>query len=56
MQELASECFNLASHTHVSTAYVNCNRGAGLIEEKIYDLENEEDPEEIIAKIQGMNP
>jgi hypothetical protein len=56
MQQLALECENLASHVHVSTAYVNCNRDGGLIEEKIFDLEGNEDPEDIIAKIQSMNP
>ena len=55
MQDLAFECENLAAHVHVSTAYVNCNRPGGLIEEKIFDLEGE-DPEDIIAKIQNMNP
>ena len=51
MQALANECENLVSYCHVSTAYVNCNRGSGLIEEKIYDLEGNEDPEAIIADI-----
>jgi len=34
---------------------VNCNR-KGFIEEKIYDLENGEDPEEVINNILKMNP
>jgi len=37
MLELAKECKMLDVFTHVSTAYVNCNR-TGYIEEKIYDL------------------
>jgi fatty acyl-CoA reductase len=47
MLELAKECQKLKAFTHVSTAYVNCNRH-GFIEEKIYDLENDEDPEALI--------
>jgi hypothetical protein len=39
----------------VSTAYVNSNR-RGFIEEKIYDLPNSEDAEEVISRIQKMNP
>lgn len=39
----------------MSTAYVNCNR-QGFIEEKIYDLENDEDPEALIEAISKMNP
>lgn len=56
MMDLAKDCDHLMTLTHVSTAYVNCNRPNGLIEEKIYDLDNNEDPEELINKILKMNP
>lgn len=36
MLELAKECKNLEIFTHVSTAYVNCNR-LGYIDEQIYN-------------------
>ena len=39
MINLAHDVKNLEIATHVSTAYVNCNRGAGFVEEKIYDVE-----------------
>ncbi len=39
----------------MSTAYVNCNR-KGFIEEKIYELDKGEDPEDVINHILGMNP
>lgn len=50
MLELAKECRKLQVFTHVSTAYVNCNR-KGFIDEKIYSLPDGEDPEEVIAQI-----
>jgi fatty acyl-CoA reductase len=53
--ELAQECRNLQSLAHVSTAYVNSNR-TGFIEEKIYSLDNNQDPEEVIKEILRMNP
>ena len=53
--QLAKECKNLDTFTHVSTAYVNSNR-EGYIEEKIYDLPGGEDPESVIASILKMNP
>ena len=34
---LAKDCKNLIILTHVSTAYVNCNKPGGFIEEKIYE-------------------
>jgi fatty acyl-CoA reductase len=55
MLELAQECQKLETLTHVSTAYVNSNR-KGFIEEKIYDLEKGEDPEDVIKEILRMNP
>lgn len=35
--QLAKACPRLEICTHVSTAYVNCNKPGGYIEEKIYD-------------------
>jgi len=35
---LAKECKNILTYTHVSTAYVNSNLRQNNIEEKIYDL------------------
>lgn len=55
MLDLAKECDHLMTFTHVSTAYVNCNR-QGFVEEKIYDLPNGQDPEEVITKLCEMNP
>ena len=47
MLELAKECKKLEIFTHVSTAYANCNL-FGNINEKVYDLEDGRDPEEVI--------
>ena len=55
MLELAKQCQNLVSHTHVSTAYVNSNID-GFIEERVYELPGSEDPEERINTILKMNP
>ena len=55
MLDLAKQCKKLLAHVHVSTAYVNSNT-EGFIEEKIYDLEGNEDPEERINTILKMNP
>jgi hypothetical protein len=55
MMDLAEECKNLQSFVHVSTAYANSNR-SGFIEEKIYDLPNNEDPQNVIQSILKMNP
>ncbi len=49
---MASECRNLQVLTHVSTAYVNCEK-TGFIKEQIYDIP--EDSEEIIAKIMSLS-
>jgi hypothetical protein len=38
--------------THVSTAYVNCEK-LGFIKEEIYDIQ--EDSEEIISKVLKMS-
>ena len=57
MLELAKECKNILAFTHVSTAYVNSNLpGNSLVEEKVYDLPNNEDPEEFIARICKLGP
>jgi len=55
MLELAKECEKLLVYTHVSTAYVNCNR-RGDIEETVYDLPGGQDPEEVIESIIRMGP
>ena len=53
--DLAKMSKKKATFTHVSTAYVNSNRG-GRIEEKVYDLENGQDPEEFLEEIMKLNP
>lgn len=45
--QLAKECHKLKTLTHVSTAYVNSDR-RGFIEEKIYKLKGNEDPEQAV--------
>ena len=55
MLELAKEIENLEVFTHVSTAYANSEK-SGLIEEKVYDLDDGMDSEELIAKIIEMGP
>lgn len=50
---LAKECKRLKIFTHISTAYVNCNRPGGLIQEMIYD--DEQDAEQIASKIMAMS-
>lgn len=40
---------------HVSTAYVNSDK-SGTIEEKLYELEGNADPEEIVANIMKLTP
>ena len=55
--ELAKECQNLITHTHVSTAYVNSNMPDGSkCEEKVYDLPQNQDPEELVEKIIKLGP
>jgi fatty acyl-CoA reductase len=54
MLELAHECKNLDVFTHVSTCYVNCNRGPGLVEEQLYDTEM--DVDETVRRLMAMNP
>ena len=52
--ELAKSCKNLDCFTHVSTCYVNCNRGSGRIAEEIYDLNMDVDA--IVSKLMSTNP
>ena len=54
MLELAHECKRLQVFTHVSTAYVNCNRPSGIVEEEIYDLDI--DVEDTVKQLMAMNP
>lgn len=57
MLELAKECRNILSFTHVSTAYVNSNLpNNSQVEEKVYDLPGNQDAEEIVAKILELGP
>ena len=57
MLELAHECKQLKVFSHVSTAYVNSNVLDGSkIEEKVYDLPNGQDPEEVVRQIIRMGP
>jgi hypothetical protein len=52
MHDLAKECKLLQIFTHVSTAYVNCEK-KGFIKEQIYDID--QDSEEVINKVLKMN-
>lgn len=45
----------MANFIHVSTAYVNSNK-IGVIEEKIYDGELQEDPMEMAIRLRDMEP
>ena len=57
MLELAHECKRLRVFSHVSTAYVNSNILDGSkIEEKVYDLPNGQDPEDVVRQIINMGP
>ena len=55
MLELAKECQKLEVFTHVSTAYTNCEK-FGLIEEKIYDMPDGKDSDDVINSIIKMGP
>ena len=52
MLDLAHECKNLQIFTHVSTAYVNCEK-KGFIKEQIYDID--QDAEELISRVYKMS-
>lgn len=56
MLQLATDCKKVDTYTHVSTAYVNSNRPNSTIEEKVYDLPNGQDPEDLVRDILNMNP
>ena len=57
MLDLAKECPNILAHTHVSTAYVNSNMPSrSIVEEEVYDLPGNQDPEEIINNIVKLGP
>lgn len=45
--DIAKASKKQCTFTHVSTAYVNSNR-SGRLEEKVYDLEGNKDPEELL--------
>ena len=44
--EFSKSCKQLLALNHVSTAFVNCDKFGGFIEEKIYEYQN--DPDQII--------
>jgi fatty acyl-CoA reductase len=50
--DLARACRNLDNYVHISTAYVSCDKGPGLIHEKIYPLGD--DPENILRHIASI--
>lgn len=52
---LAKDCQNLIILTHVSTAYVNCNKPGGFIEEKIYEDDITYDVEQFIHQVLNMS-
>ena len=52
MLELAEACQKLQIFTHVSTAYVNCEK-KGFIKEQIYDIP--EDSEDVINRVLSMS-
>lgn len=52
MLELAHECKKLQIFTHVSTAYVNCEK-KGFIKEQIYDID--QDADELISRVYKMS-
>ena len=51
--DLAKECKRLRSMVHVSTAYVNCNKKKGLIEDKIYRMDF--DAETKVEELRNMS-
>jgi len=51
----AKACPNLIICTHVSTAYVNCNKPGGFIEEKIYEDDITFDIEAFIKQVLAMS-
>jgi nucleoside-diphosphate-sugar epimerase len=55
MLDLGHQCQKLVAWTHVSTAYVNSNREQ-FIEEKIYELANKVDSEEVVQNLLKLDP
>lgn len=55
MHELVSQCPKVEVFVHVSTAYVNCNR-KGFIEEKVYELDDKIDHDQILKNVLAMTP
>jgi len=51
----AKDCKNLLVCTHVSTAYVNCNKPGGFIEEKIYENDITYDVESFVKQVLSMS-
>ena len=57
MLQLAKESPKCVTFTHVSTAYVNSYQPHNsIVEEKVYDLPRNEDPEEVINRIIKLGP
>lgn len=57
MLELAKECRNIVTFTHVSTAYVNsCMPDKSQVKEEVYALPGNQDPEEVVRKIVQLGP
>jgi hypothetical protein len=57
MLELAKECKNIVTFSHVSTAYVNSNMpNNSVVEEKVYELPENMDPEKIVQDIISLGP
>ena len=52
MHDLAKQCKRIQIFTHVSTAYVNCEK-KGYIKEQIYDIT--EDSEDVINRLTKMS-
>ena len=57
MLQLVQESPKCLAFTHVSTAYVNSYMPHNSdVEEKVYDLPRNEDPEEVIDRIIKLGP
>ena len=57
MLDLAKECKNILTFCHVSTAYVNSNMpNNSVIQEKVYELPGNMDPEKIVQDIINLGP
>ena len=57
MLDLANECKNILTFCNVSTAYVNSNMpNNSVIQEKVYELPGNMDPEKIVQDIINLGP